>query len=222
MFINQPQDSTACVGSQARMDCTYMGISSVPSWFINSTAHSSQKLPLRHKYNAYALIVDRLTFKDNNTTYQCFFPLNITLSNGSHCQVTSTIGKLIVLPNGIFALKIVNAFVELSIFLYSGACEQRPENITRTEGEPDVFIPCTVPGYIPPIWEINGSVYELFQLPEIFIPAYTGIFIDIVQRNLHGTSFRCYTSTGSGYMVQGSSTGYLTVTLRGKRCIITA
>ena len=70
-------------------------------------------------------------------------------------------------------------------------------------------------GYKPPIWEINGLIYELFQLPEIFTPTYGGIIIKVVQRYLDGVSFRCYTYIGTGYMVEASSTGYLTVIPRG-------
>ena len=70
-------------------------------------------------------------------------------------------------------------------------------------------------GYNPQIWEINGSIYELFQLPEIFTPIYGGISIKVIQKDLNGMSFRCYTSTGDGYTVEASLTTYLTVISRG-------
>ena len=69
--------------------------------------------------------------------------------------------------------------------------------------------------YIPPIWEVNGSIFELLQLPEIFMPIYGGIVIKLVQRDLNGIYFRCYASRGTGYTVTSSTTGYLTVTSRG-------
>lgn len=92
-----------------------------------------------------------------------------------------------------------------------------PENITVTEGETDILIPCSVSGSIPPIWEINGSLYEYYQLSEVFQPIYRGLVIKLIQRNLNGVSFRCFTPTGAiGYIVEESSIGYLTVVARGK------
>ena len=105
------------------------------------------------------------------------------------------------------------------VFCHLDACAEHvgPENITLTEGETNILIPCTVSGNIPPIWAINGSLYEYFQLPEIFRPIYRGLVIKLVQRNLNGISFRCYTSIGAiGYIVEESSIGYLTVATIGK------
>lgn len=47
------------------------------------------------------------------------------------------------------------------------------------------------------------------------MPTYGGIVIKLVQRDLNGISFRCYASSGTGYTVKSSTTGYLTVTSRG-------
>ena len=108
----------------------------------------------------------------------------------------------------------------LLCFCHLDACVEHvgPENITLMEGETEILIPCTVSGTIPPIWEINGSLYEYHQLPKIFRPIYRGLVIKFVQRSLNGISFRCYyTPTRAiGYIVKESSVGYITVTRKGK------
>ena len=115
-------------------------------------------------------------------------------------------------------MQLIRPLIYQYSFDHLDACTQNvgPENITLTEGETDVLIPCTVSGSIPPIWEINGSLYEYFQLPGIFMPIYRGLVIKLVQRNLNGISFRCYTSVGAiGDTVEKSSIGYLTVATIG-------
>ena len=102
MLVDQPQNSTVCVGSQARMDCTYTGTSATPSWRINSTIYTSFGLPPHHIFNGRALIVDVVFLQDNGKTYQCFFELFV---NGTGlCVVQSTIGKLTVLETGRFTI----------------------------------------------------------------------------------------------------------------------
>ena len=80
------------------------------------------------------------------------------------------------------------------------------------EGEKDVFISCPFTGQYLPAWEINGKLYELFQLPDVFIPASRGILIPVIDVSLNGTTFQCVYPTGSGFHVEESSVGKLTVT----------
>ena len=80
------------------------------------------------------------------------------------------------------------------------------------EGEKDVFISCPFSGPYLPAWEINEKIYELFQLPDMFIPASRGILIPVVDVSLNGTVFRCIYPTGSDFQVEESSNGILTVT----------
>lgn len=110
----------------------------------------------------------------------------------------------------------------ISCFLFCcqfiDTCVQRmgPRNITRIEGELDVFIPCPLSGFVLPVWKINGYVYELFQLPELFTPAYGGIYIETITRQLNGTTMQCFVSTGKDGIVESSLIGMLTVvTLSG-------
>lgn len=80
------------------------------------------------------------------------------------------------------------------------------------EGEKDVFISCPFSGQYLPAWEINGRVYELFQLPDVFIPASRGLLVPVVDVSLNGTMFRCIYPTGNGFHTKESSIGVLTVT----------
>ena len=98
------------------------------------------------------------------------------------------------------------------------ACVQHmgPTNITRTEGELNVFIPCPLSGYILPIWKINGYVYEVYQLPDPYTPAYGGIYVTVVSRDLNGTTFQCYTQGENGYKLDVSPLGILTVIPTGE------
>ena len=96
-FIDQPQNISVCIGRQAIINCTYIGTGSVPLWLINSTTHTSSDLPPHHTYNGRTLMINDVFPEENDTTYQCFFEVN---SNGSLCQLKSTIGKLTVLTNG--------------------------------------------------------------------------------------------------------------------------
>ena len=90
-----------------------------------------------------------------------------------------------------------------------------PTNITRSEGEYNVFVPCPLSGLVLPVWNINGYFYDLYQLPEQYTPAYGGIYIQVVSRELNGTKFQCYTLSESGYILAASSVGILTVIFTG-------
>ena len=96
---------------------------------------------------------------------------------------------------------------------FTDTCVQHmgPTNITRSEGERNVFIPCPLSGLVLPIWKINGYFYELYQLPEQYTPAYGGVYIQIISRQLNGTTFQCFTQNGNAYILEASSIGILTV-----------
>ena len=63
------------------------------------------------------------------------------------------------------------------------------------------------------MWKINDHYYELNQLPKIYKPAYGGLRIQIVRRELNGTTFQCYTQSDNEQIAVASSIGVLTVTL---------
>lgn len=66
-------------------------------------------------------------------------------------------------------------------------------NITRAEGEVNVFIPCPLSdtGSTNPIWKINETYYEVYNLPRKFRPATYGILITRVDGGMNGTTFQC-------------------------------
>ena len=82
------------------------------------------------------------------------------------------------------------------------------------EGEEDIFISCPFYGEYVPIWEINGKLFELFQVPvnEQIIPASRGLLIPIVNLAMKGTTFQCFYPTGDNFEVKSSSHAVLTVT----------
>ena len=88
-----------------------------------------------------------------------------------------------------------------------------PNDIEREAFETDVFIPCINTETQLPIWEINGLLYDLFHLPGKILPAVHGILIQVVEENMNGTTFRCYTEDTSKSIlsVRASSLGTLTV-----------
>ena len=87
-----------------------------------------------------------------------------------------------------------------------------PQNISIPEGQRGVFIPC--PGMCIAIWEINGIVYDVTRLRNVYLPKSGGLEITVVQRYMNNTSFRCYypIEHKSKLLIQGSTIGYLTVT----------
>ena len=94
-----------------------------------------------------------------------------------------------------------------------------PSNISREEGERNVYIPCPFyHDYHNPIWKINGFYYEASSLPEDFVPATSGLEIIRVHVGLNLTTFQCYTTIDTGFELQSSTEGLLIVTndLQGK------
>ena len=90
-----------------------------------------------------------------------------------------------------------------------------PKNITRYEGEDNVFIPCLFNSFDLPFWEINNHYYGLFSLPQGFFPASKGIIIPAIRVDMNGTTFRCYFLDRNSQAIQGSSIGVLTVLKSG-------
>ena len=84
------------------------------------------------------------------------------------------------------------------------------------EGVENVIIPCPIHTGLPPIWNINGNYYDINSLPQEYKPALIGIIIPTVYRDMNGTSFQCFYSTGDGLEVQQSSIGTLLVVIQRK------
>lgn len=72
-----------------------------------------------------------------------------------------------------------------------------PQNITRAEGEVNVYIPCSLTESDNPIWKINNTYYEVYNLPRKFIPASLGLLITRVEIEMNGTTFQCIELGGS-------------------------
>lgn len=92
-----------------------------------------------------------------------------------------------------------------------------PRNITRMEGETDVFISCPycLDDFNYPTWEVNGTVYFISNLPSQYLSAFGGLLIPIVTRALNNTSFRCYyPSPNSSFIPNESALGVLMVKRR--------
>ena len=84
-----------------------------------------------------------------------------------------------------------------------------PTNITRLEGERNVFIPCPfTDGLYQIIWQINGNVYTKYDLPEWCTTYAFGLLIRDIDIRLNMTSFRCLYP---GTTTKVSSLGVLTV-----------
>ena len=90
--------------------------------------------------------------------------------------------------------------------------ENGPLNISRVEGETNVYIPCPFPGKYNPIWKINGTFYVASNLPPGMKPASYGILIIQVEERLNGTTFQCLTVSGVAHKIHKSTTGILIVT----------
>lgn len=95
-----------------------------------------------------------------------------------------------------------------------------PKNITRTEGDRDVLIPCIIPGNTIGSWLIKygqNNVFktyppsEVFRANEQFTPKINiGIFIYEIKAEMNGTEFICYYSNNS-YLTTRTKVGILTV-----------
>ena len=79
-----------------------------------------------------------------------------------------------------------------------------------------VLIPCPFIGQYGITWEINGVLYEPFDLPLPYLATSSGLLIIQVELNMNGHSFRCYYPSGNGPLAIGSSIGFLHVEDRGK------
>ena len=94
---------------------------------------------------------------------------------------------------------------------------QEPKNITRTEEETDVFIPCPFEHRsTAPIWRINGTDYTIATLPSIYSLSSSGLFINRVDKCLDQTTFQCIDTSDSRLEGQESSVGTLQVTLNSQ------
>ena len=89
-----------------------------------------------------------------------------------------------------------------------------PRNISRTEDERNVYIPCPFPGSASPIWLINGIYYEAFHLPENMVSVSFGLLITVVTVEMDGKTFQCMVSTGVDFEFYKSTVGRLTVESR--------
>ena len=85
-----------------------------------------------------------------------------------------------------------------------------PSDISREEGETNVYIPCPFYGTpYNPIWKINDSFYEASSLPDGFVAAASGLEIIEVTASINLTTFQCFNST----TLECSNEGLLTVTV---------
>lgn len=79
-----------------------------------------------------------------------------------------------------------------------------PQDITRKEGDTDVFIPCPFNDLEIPFWKINGTFYSATQLQYPFLSLsgdsnnQSGIVILLIHRSLNGTTFQCLVAPGVG------------------------
>ena len=71
-----------------------------------------------------------------------------------------------------------------------------PSNILRGENETNVFIPCPYLGPYNPVWTINGIDYEVFSIPNLYKAARYGLLIEMISKEMNGTTFQCHVSTG--------------------------
>lgn len=86
-----------------------------------------------------------------------------------------------------------------------------PNNITRRSGDKNIFIPCPFAGPYLPLWLINNVKYELYSIPDTFVPSLYGLLIPKVSISLNQTRFQCIISTGHSNDVHVSTLGILTV-----------
>ena len=106
-----------------------------------------------------------------------------------------------------------------SIPIVTEAQVDQPSNITRTEGQTSVIIPCPpsfVAGNVIPFWKINETFYHHSRLPCPFIASASGaLIITVVDSTLNGTSFQCFAPPGIRdvpVIARRSDVGLLTVT----------
>ena len=79
-------------------------------------------------------------------------------------------------------------------------------DITRFEGETDVFIPCPFEFQpTPSLWMINKTSYSSATLPLLFSLNPSGLLIKIIHRCLDQTSFQCIDTSSNSLAGQKSS-----------------
>ena len=92
---------------------------------------------------------------------------------------------------------------------------QPSSDITRFEGETDVFIPCPFEFQpTPSLWMINKTAYSSATLPSLFTLNPGGLLIKIVHRCLDQTSFQCIDTSSNSLAGLKSSVAILTVLSR--------
>ena len=92
----------------------------------------------------------------------------------------------------------------------------QPKNITRADGESDVFISCPYEFRpTPSIWKIDGTYYTAATIPSIYSITSSGLFINTVHVCLNQTSFQCVDTSDNALEEQVSDIGILTVTSEG-------
>ena len=89
---------------------------------------------------------------------------------------------------------------------------QPSSDITRFEGETDVFIPCPFEFQpTPSLWMINRTAYSSATLPSLFTLNPGGLLIKIVHRCLDQTSFQCIDTSSNSLAGQKSMCSVLTL-----------
>ena len=92
----------------------------------------------------------------------------------------------------------------------------QPRNITRADGESDVFIPCPFEFRpAPSIWKIDRTYYTTATIPSIYSITSSGLFINTVHVCLNQTSFQCVDTSDNALEEEVSDIGILTVTSEG-------
>ena len=88
-----------------------------------------------------------------------------------------------------------------------------PTTIIRREQEGNVFIPCPFSGLHFPLWIINDVSYEIFHVPQGYIPSPYGLLIPILSKKLNGTTFQCrrFREKGNNISQDTSTIGTLIV-----------
>lgn len=100
-------------------------------------------------------------------------------------------------------------FLAVQIF-----CQRQPRDITRADGETDVFIPCPFEFRpAPSIWIINETDYTAATIASLnFTITPGGLFINTVTVCLNQTSFQCIDTSNNALEQEVSDVGILTVT----------
>ena len=99
---------------------------------------------------------------------------------------------------------LINVFIVYNIVIDIGSGQQilQPMDITRMEGADNVIIPCPIYTGLPPIWTISGNYYDFKSLPKEYKPAFIEIIIPTIYRDMNGTTFQYFYSTGDGLEIE--------------------